>query len=87
MQEKLLDQKATLMYFKDMSIEDKDFLLTQRMGLQGYLPDWNANLDGIVDKETAVLWSALSGMKIKEGDTRRNVLRNIYESITNKSNH
>ena len=87
LQEKLLDQKATLMYFKDMSIEDKDFLLTQRMGLQGYLPDWNANLDGIVDKETAVLWSALSGMKIKEGDTRRNVLRNIYESITNKSNH
>ena len=83
-QEELLNAGATLIYFKDLSVTDPDFKIAQDMALKGYLPEWNANLDSMLDASTAQRWQELSGIKINnpENKTRRSVLRAIYE-LTN----
>lgn len=82
LQKKLINNKATLIYFRDVNIEDPDFAMVQYMGIRGYLLEWNANLDKIISIEAAEKWSFLSGVKIKsENKTRRTILRNIYELI------
>ncbi|NDV80698.1 FAD-dependent oxidoreductase [Bacteroides sp. 51] len=80
-QEKLIAQHATLIYFRDLPANDPDYALAQYMGIRGYLPEWNAQLDGTVDKKTATLWSALSRTKVEEGGIRRTKLQEIYEKI------
>lgn len=65
LQEKLIQHGATLVYFRDMNSNDPDFMLVQRLALRGFFPDWNANPDSVLDAKTAVLWSNLSGKKIK----------------------
>ena len=78
LQNKLIKQKATLFYCRDISINSPDFELVQHVGLKGYLPDWDAKLDEMVDTETATLWSALSKTKIDAGVSRRDALQKIY---------
>ena len=76
MQRILLENGATLIYFKDLKPSDPDFEQVQILALKGYFPDWNAALDKPLDKETAELWSRLSGKKISaDGGTRRQWLR------------
>lgn len=82
LQRSLINNKATLIYFRDVNIKDPDFAMVQYMGIKGYLPEWNAELDKPLDNETANKWSSLSGIKINpENKTKRTVLRNIYELI------
>ena len=81
LQNKLIQQKSTLYYFRDITIDSPDFELVQYMGLRGYLPGWEARLDAIVDKETAELWSEISKTKVIEGTQRRTVLQKIYDKI------
>ena len=45
LQARLIDEKATLIYFEDITPEDPDFGLVQRLGLSGELTDWKARLD------------------------------------------
>ena len=78
LQNKLIKQKATLFYCRDIHIGSPDFELVQHVGLKGYLPDWDAKLDEMVDTETANLWSALSKTKIDVGVSRRDALQKIY---------
>lgn len=84
LQEKLIDQKATLIYFKDVKETSPHFRLVQQMGLKGYLPGWNASLDEPVDAETLAAWKRLSGLELKEakaGSTSRlEVLSTIKEN-------
>ena len=76
LQKKLLDNGATLIYFKDLTPADPDFRQVEMLALKGYFPDWKADLDKPLDKETASLWSRLSGKKITaDGGTRRQWLR------------
>ena len=78
----LIKQKATLIYFRDIEPDHPDFAMLQYMGLKGYLPDWEAKPDLILDEKTAVEWSELSGISINLGEkTRGDVLRSIYEII------
>lgn len=84
LQDLLVDQKATLIYFRDVRPGDVHFRLTQYMGLRGYLPDWNADLQGMVDEETLCEWSALCGFPLKAvpGKTSRlEVLTMIYKYL------
>ncbi len=84
LQDLLVDQKATLIYFRDLRPEDPNFRLAQYMGLRGYLPEWNANLHGAIDEGTLQEWSALCGFKPKAilGKTSRlEVLTMIYKRI------
>ncbi len=80
LQEKLIKQKSTLIYYRDVAIGDPDFAMVQQMGLRGYLPDWEADLDAAVNEETAVLWKSLSQQNITKGSNRREVLRAIYKN-------
>jgi hypothetical protein len=80
----LIDQKATLMYYKDIDPSSPDFKMVQFMGLKGYLPDWEARLEAVVDQKQLAAWNKLSGLKVKlkAGPiTRREVLGNIYRSF------
>jgi len=85
MQDELIDQKATLMYFPDVPYTSPDFKMVQYMGLKGYLPAWNAELQQPVDKDTLVKWRSLSKQTLDNVEpgktTRLDVLKQIYQQI------
>jgi hypothetical protein len=81
LQDKLIKQKATLVYYRDVAIDDPDFAMVQYMGLRGYLPEWNANLDAPVDEETFILWKSLSQKEIQKKANRRETLTVIYKDL------
>lgn len=79
LQEKLLRHGATLVYLRDLKNNDPDYATVQKLALRGFFPDWNAELDTILDKDTARLWSELSGRKITSNEkaTRRDVIHSL----------
>ena len=85
LQDKLVDQKATLMYFKDVDYTSPHFRMVQYLGLRGYLPEWTARLQEPVDMATLTAWKKLSGKDlpgIEAGKTTRLVaLEMIYRKI------
>ena len=85
LQSALLDQKATLMYFKDVKYDSPYFRLVQYFGLHGYLPDWEARLQEPIDAQTFNEWKKRSGADLtglKSGEsTRIAVLERIYRQI------
>lgn len=50
LQDRLLDEGATLFYYEDMTPADKDFKQAQRLGLQGKMTSWKAKDRQITDK-------------------------------------
>ena len=85
LQAELLNQKATLMYFKDVQYDSPYFRLVQFFGLRGYLPDWEARLLEPVDETTLTDWEERSGVDLsimeKNKSTRLAVLEAIYKAI------
>lgn len=84
LQTRLLDEKATLIYYKDVYPQDEDFKIVQVMGLKGYLPEWEANLSDTVDAATGTAWEKLSGRRLtyEPGKTtRRELLKSIYNNL------
>lgn len=84
LQELLIKQKATLIYYNDSQPEDLNFPLVQYMGLRGYLPGWNADLQKAVDEHTLKNWESLCGFKLKfvpGRASRLEVLTRIYEKL------
>lgn len=85
LQKKLLDQKATLMYFRDIIHTDPDFILVQYMGLKGYLPEWEARLHEPVNSANLKAWQQLSKQSLEGIDvgktSRLEALRQIYSLI------
>lgn len=88
MQEILVDQKATLIYYKDIRPDDENFEMLQFMGIRGYLPEWNAELSKTVDNDCLMRWKTLSNLKldgIQVGkSTKVEVLKEIYSKIKSK---
>lgn len=85
LQEQLINQKATLLYFKDVDYTDPEFKMVQKLGLKGYLPEWEARLQDSIDKETLSKWKGLSNLKLDDVEigktTRLAVLRTIFQSL------
>ena len=84
LQDYLIDQNATLIYYKDVNVSSEDFRMVQYMGLKGYLPDWEACLNEPIDKETFNAWMKLSGMNLdytSEKVTRIDILHKIYQYL------
>lgn len=84
LQDYLIDQNATLIYYKDVNVSSEDFRMVQYMGLKGYLPDWEACLNEPIDKETFNAWMKLSGMNLdytSEKITRKDILHKIYQYL------
>jgi hypothetical protein len=81
-QKKLIANKATLMYYKDVSLDSPDFAMVQYMGISGYIPEWNAALDDEADKATVQKWSEMSRIKIPGHLTKRKeILYFIYNKL------
>lgn len=86
-QQKLITNKATLMYFRDVSTDSPDFAMVQYMGLSGYIPEWNASLKDAADKETIKSWASMSGVKIPVDMTKRkDILYFIYNQLVKNHN-
>jgi hypothetical protein len=85
MQEILVEQKATLIFYKDIRPEDPNFEMVQFMGVRGYLPEWNAELSKTIDNECLLRWKTLSNIKldtVQAGkSTKGDVLKEIYSKI------
>lgn len=85
LQEKLIDQHATLMYFRDVPYTSPEFRMVQHLGLKGYLPEWNARLSEPIDQETLTQWRLLSELPLNHVEpgktTRRAVLEEIYKIL------
>lgn len=84
LQEILIAQNMTLIYFRDVLVGSKDFPLVQYLGLRGYLTDWNASLNKPITKETLRIWGTMSGILLDATPgvtTRREVLMTIYNSL------
>lgn len=84
LQDYLIDQNATLIYYKDVNVSSEDFRMVQYMGLKGYLPDWEACLNEPIDKETFNAWMKLSGMNLdytSKKVTRKDILYKIYQFL------
>ncbi|MBQ6188194.1 MAG: FAD-dependent oxidoreductase [Prevotella sp.] len=83
LQKRLIEDGATLIYYRDVKYDDPNFAMVQHMGLRGYLPEWEAQLDSIVDESTVGMWGQKSGISISDykGKTRRQILSNLYNEI------
>lgn len=87
LQKELLEQNATLIYYRDVTTSDPEFKIVQRMGLLGYLPAWEAELDKPADRNTIASWEKLSGIKLKAEAgraTRRQVLSDLYKQLNSR---
>lgn len=76
LQEKLLKNGATLIYFQDLKNTDPDFSLVQKLALKSFFPEWKADLDEVVDQKTINLWNRLLNKHpdfLKE--TRRDIIK------------
>jgi len=84
LQNLLLDQKATLIYFEDVKIADPDFKMVQVLGLKGYLPAYRAGLSDVADEQLIKLWEKKSGVDLKRdsGMSKGALLRQIYNKYT-----
>jgi hypothetical protein len=88
LQNKLLGQKATLIYYRDVATTDPDFEVIQKMGLLGYLPGWEAQLDKPIDQKTILAWQKRSGIKFETpaaNASRRQVLTSLYTQMNSAS--
>ena len=85
LQEQLINQKATLLYYKDVEYTNPEFKMVQKLGLKGYLPEWEARLQDPIDKETLSEWKRLSNLKLDgvavDKTTRLATLRIIFQSL------
>lgn len=81
LQEKLLNNGATLIYFEDLKTTDADFSMVQQLALKGFFPDWEARLDEIIDDNTVDLWRKLSGKKFTgKGKTKREIIKSVLSN-------
>ncbi len=88
LQEVLIGQNATLIYYKDVDPSNPDFKMVQYMGLKGYLPGWEASLNSAVSAADLELWSKLSNnnaLKVAKKATRGTLLNKIYLSLQSKT--
>lgn len=82
LQSKLIDEKATLIYYRDITPESPDFAMVQQLGIRGYLPGWEANLESYPEEELIHHWVTLSGINPDtKNKSTREILTAIYQQI------
>ena len=84
LQSSLIDAGATLVYFRDIGPDDADYDMVQKLALQGFIPEWEADLDGLVDDEMLSGWRRLSQKSLENigtGMTRREAFEILYREM------
>lgn len=89
LQNSLLKNGATLIYFRDLTNNDPDFPLIQKLALRGYFPDWDSKIDEVMDENTAKLWSELSrkSFNIDKKNTKRTIMHLLFSEIDVKKSN
>jgi hypothetical protein len=83
----LLNQQATLIYYEDVLMTDAMFKVVQKLGLKGYLPSYKARLKDVADEVTIKEWEAKAGIKLSVKNslnTRGDILKQIYDQLSNR---
>ena len=89
LQDILLENGMTLIYFNDLNPDNVHFRMAQYLGIRGYLPDWNARLNEEIDQETLEFWRKKSGIQIKaeiDKTKRWETLKDIYDMLKGYTN-
>jgi len=84
LQASLVEQKAQLIHFSDLSEEDAAYPAAQLLGVRGAFPEWEAKPDEPATTAEVERWALLAGVpapKLQEGATRRDVLTKISEAM------
>ncbi len=65
-QEQLIRDGTVLMYFRDIGPDDYRFKLLQKAAVMGFfeVDEWNARLDELLDRATAVRWISLAEIDV-----------------------
>ncbi|MFT4154383.1 FAD-dependent oxidoreductase [Parafilimonas sp.] len=88
LQDKLLDQQAVLICFKDAEPSNPHFKALQYLGLKGFVTDWNARLNDMATPADLKNWEKRSGLKLPGWagkKTRGEVLTYICQKIKTHS--
>lgn len=81
-QDRLLKNKASLVYFKDIAPGHPDFNMVEKMALKGYITGWEAELDKEASEQEINGFQALSGIELPGGlKTRREILQYIFDKL------
>ncbi|MBZ4192278.1 FAD-dependent oxidoreductase [Niabella beijingensis] len=84
LQDRLIDQRAVLICFKDAGPSNPDFKALQYLGLRGFVTDWNARLKDVATTAAIKNWEEKSGLELADwanGKTRGEVLTHIYQKL------
>lgn len=83
LQQYLIKERATLIYFEDIKLGSPDFEMVQYMGIRGYLPEWEARLSDTADEDCLKQWREMSGIDIPSDlHLRGEILHYIYQKIS-----
>ncbi|RXG26463.1 FAD dependent oxidoreductase [Leeuwenhoekiella polynyae] len=78
LQETLLNNGATLIYFNDLKATDVEFKEIQKLALLGFFPEWEASLDEDLDINTGHLWNKLTHKNIPyNGKAKRELIKTL----------
>jgi hypothetical protein len=83
----LLNQQATLIYYEDVLMTDAMFKIVQKLGLKGYLPGYKARLQDVADEATIKEWEMKADIKLslkESSPSRGQVLKQIYNQLSNR---
>ena len=81
-QERLVEEGASLIYFKDVAPSSPEYKLVQKMALLGYLPGWEARLGDEATAEERASFRRLSGVDIPSGlKVRKEILQYISDRL------
>lgn len=86
LQDILVEQGATLIYYKDVTLSSPYFKMVQYMGVRGFLPEWEARLNDYASKEEVENWSHKAGIDFIDCKEKKrlNILLNIYKELIKK---
>ncbi|MDD7887549.1 FAD-dependent oxidoreductase [Flavivirga sp. 57AJ16] len=80
LQNTLLNNDATLIYFKDLKTTDAEFKEVQKLALRGFFTEWEASLDEDLDENTSRLWNNLINKSIPyKGKTKREIIEKFIK--------
>lgn len=78
-QDRLIEEGASLIWFRDVEVSSPDFKMVQKLALAGLIPGWEARLEDDASVEERKWFRQLSGIDVPEElKTRREILTYIY---------
>lgn len=78
-QDRLIEEGASLIWFRDVEVSSPDFKMVQKLALAGFIPGWEARLEDDASVEERKWFRQLSGIDVPEElKTRREILTYIY---------